>query len=153
MNVELGYVGNKSNNLMNNDIANFNAVPLGAMPTTERQRERVPAASAYGDLNVFRHSAYANYHGLQALLSRQRGNFNFTAPTRSPRRLASAATSGSAGLGVHRARQGATTTGVLGTDRTHVATGSFSWLLKEFKDNRPSTPSSAAGSSPASRAT
>ena len=31
MNVELGYVGNKNENLLNNGIANINAVPLGAM--------------------------------------------------------------------------------------------------------------------------
>ena len=81
MNVELGYVGNSQKNLLNNDIANLNAIPLGALPndsiTVDENAYR--PLLAYGDLQVYRHSAYANYHGLQALLSRQRGSFNFTA--------------------------------------------------------------------------
>ncbi len=56
MNVELGYVGSKNENLLNEGIANINAVPLGAMindpdgnagrctgPIGLRRPERVPA--------------------------------------------------------------------------------------------------------------
>ena len=49
MNVELGYVGNKSENLLNNGIANINAVPLGAMlndPNGNQQAYR--PLQAYG---------------------------------------------------------------------------------------------------------
>src|SRR6185295_12349732 len=68
MSLEAGYVGNTSRQLLNNDVANYNAVrPDGTRPLSQ-----------FGDLSVFRHSMYQNYHGLQALLARQRGNLNFT---------------------------------------------------------------------------
>ena len=80
MNIELGYVGNKQNDQDNNNIANINAVPLGRHerhdPDGAQQRPTV--RSAYPDLNVCRHTMFSNYHGLQALLARQRGSFNFT---------------------------------------------------------------------------
>ena len=79
MNIEVGYVGNSSKNLMNFDVANYNAVPLNAMlgdPNGNGQAYR--PLPEFGDLNVYRHSSYQNYHGLQTLLARQRGNFNFT---------------------------------------------------------------------------
>ncbi len=69
---------------------------------------------------------YANYHGLQALLSRQRGNFNFTA-----------AYTFSKVLGIRTGDPNGSRTGseyiwdvrehnygVMGQDRTHVATAS-----------------------------
>ncbi len=136
-NIELGYVGNKNQNLLNNGIANYNAVPLGAMindPGGNQQSYR--PLQAYGDLNVYQHDAYANYHSLQALLSRQRGNFNFTASY-----------TFSKALGVRTNEVGQSWGseyivpiqgfyyGVLGSDRTHVASVAFSWLLHEFKDN------------------
>ena len=79
MNLEIGYVGNKSSHLMNNGVANYNAVPLGAMlndPTGNNDAYR--PLSAYGNLNVYQHSVFQNYHGLQTLLARQRGDFNYT---------------------------------------------------------------------------
>ena len=80
MNVELGYVGSRNENLLNEGIANVNAIPLGAMINDPGGNEQLYRPyQAYGDLNVYRHDAYTNYHALQALLSRQRGNFNFTA--------------------------------------------------------------------------
>jgi hypothetical protein len=138
MNVELGYVGSHNENLLNEGIANINAVPLGAMsndPSGDQQAYR--PFSAYGDLNVFRHDAYTNYHALQALLSRQRGNFNFTASY-----------TFSKVLGIRTSQNGNSWGseyivnpddfyyGVQGSDRTHVASVAFSWLLKEFKDNK-----------------
>jgi len=138
MNVELGYVGSKNKYLLNEGIANINAVPLGAMssdPGGDQQAYR--PYQAYGDLNVFRHNAYTNYHALQALLSRQRGNFNFTA-----------AYTFSKVLGIRTSQNGNSWGseyivdpdefyyGIQGSDRTHVASLAFSWLLKEFKDNK-----------------
>ena len=138
MNVELGYVGNKNKYLLNEGIANINAVPLGAMTSNpDGNQDLYRPYSAYGDLNVFRHNAYANYHSLQALLSRQRGNFNFTASY-----------TFSKSLGVRTSQNGQSWGseyivpmdqyyyGVQGSDRTHVGSVSFSWLLKEFKDNK-----------------
>ena len=139
MNVELGYVGNSQKNLLNNDIANLNAIPLGALPndsiTVDENAYR--PLQAYGDLQVYRHSAYANYHGLQALLSRQRGNFNFTAAYTFSKLLGirSGVGGGQGGTSEYLLPQRNYSYGILGTDRTHVATVSFSWLLKEFKDN------------------
>ncbi|HXK08941.1 MAG TPA: carboxypeptidase regulatory-like domain-containing protein [Vicinamibacteria bacterium] len=135
MNVELGYVGNKNDNLLNNGIANYNAVPLGAMlsnPSGNQQLYR--PLQAYGDLNVYQHDAYSNYHSLQALLSRQRGSFNYTLSY-----------TFSKSLGIRTSEVGNSWGseyivplrsyyyGVSGQDRTHVASASFSWLLKEFK--------------------
>ena len=141
MNVELGYVGNKNTNLLNNSMANYNPIPVGAMyndlDTSHSQQYR--PLQAYGDLNVFRHNMYSNYHSLQTLLSRQRGSFNFTA-----------AYTFSKLLGVRTGEVGPNSGqpseylldprqysyGLLGQDRTHVASLAFSWLLKEFPDNK-----------------
>jgi hypothetical protein len=138
MNVELGYVGNKSKYLANNGINDINAIPLGAMlndPNGDQQSYR--PLPAYGnDLFVFSHNTYSNYHALQALLSRQRGSFNFTGSY-----------TFSKSLGVRTSETGNSWGsqyivpiegfyyGVSGQDRTHVASVSFSWLLKEWKDN------------------
>ena len=79
-NIEVGYVGNKQDNIVNTDIADLNAVPLYAMLDNPNGNENLyRPLQAYGDLQVYRHSSYSNYHALQTLLSRQRGNFNFTA--------------------------------------------------------------------------
>jgi hypothetical protein len=145
MNIEVGYAGNKQDDLRNANVANYNPVPLGAMindPTGDPNKYRL--LPNYGDLTVYRHSLYANYHGLQALLSRQRGRFNFTL-----------AYTFSKGLGIRAGDntgpgavseylkdakgnpvdQRSFNYGVLGTDRTHVATASYSWQLGEFKNN------------------
>ena len=91
---------------------------------------------AYGDLNVYLHDTYANYHGLQALLSRQRGNFNFTASY-----------TFSKFLGVRTSEIGNSwgseyivpVQGALlrrhGSGPHARGERSFSWLLHEFKDN------------------
>jgi hypothetical protein len=138
MNVELGYVGSKNKDLLNEGIANINAVPLGAMTNDpDGNQDAYRPLSAYSDLNVFRHDMYTNYHALQALLSRQRGNFNFTASY-----------TFSKVLGIRTSQNGQSWGseyivdpkqfyyGVQGSDRTHVASLAFSWLLKEFKDNK-----------------
>lgn len=138
MNLELGYVGNKSDHLMNFDLSNYNAVPLGAMlndPGGDSNAYR--PLPQYGDLNVFRHSMYQNYHGLQALLSRQRGLFSFTGSY-----------TFSKTLGIRSGDPGGSRTGseyildprqynygVLGTDRTHVASAAYSWLLPPMSGN------------------
>ena len=138
MNVEVGYVGNKSNYLMNFDLSNYNAVPLGAMlnnPTGDPNSYR--PLPQYGDLNVFRHTMFQNYHGLQALLSRQRGVFSFTG-----------AYTFSKALGIRSGDPGSSRTGseyildprqynygVLGNDRTHVASAAYTWLLPPIGGN------------------
>jgi hypothetical protein len=138
MNIEFGYVGNTSRNQMNFDLSNFNAVPLGAMlgdPNGDPNRYR--PLPQYGDLNVFRHSMHQNYHGVQALLSRQRGRFSFTG-----------AYTFSKALGIRSGDPNGSRTGseyildprefnygVLGNDRTHVASTSYSWLLPEIEGN------------------
>jgi hypothetical protein len=134
LSLELGYVGNRSDELANGDLANRNAVPLGAMhddPWGDPQHYR--PFPAYGYLGVLRHSLFRNYNGLQALLARQRGSFNFTL-----------AYTFSKALGIHRADGGPEPGseyvlsplrdylyGPLLMDRTHVATSSFTWLLPE----------------------
>ena len=53
MNLEAGYVGNTSKDLINAGAANYNAVPLGG---GERPLPQ------YGDFQIYRHSSYQNYH-------------------------------------------------------------------------------------------
>jgi hypothetical protein len=139
MNVELGYVGNKTDALLNNGIANINAVPLGAMINDpDGNQDLYRPYSAYGDLNVYRHSAYSNYHSLQTLLSRQRGNFNFTVSYTFSKALGmrTSENSGQTWGSEYIVPARGFYYGVMPSDRTHVASAAFSWLLKEFKDNK-----------------
>lgn len=128
MNLEAGYVGNKSNYQVNAGAANYNAVPFGG---GERPLPQ------YGDFQIFRHSSYQNYHGLQALLSRQRGHFNFTLAYTFSKALGiltgGLVTQGNAAVSEYQFDQRQSIYGVLGTDRTHVATLAYSWLLPEPK--------------------
>jgi hypothetical protein len=121
MSAEVGYVGNTSRDLMNFDVANYNAVRTdGTRPLSQ-----------LGDLNVFRHSMSQNYHGLQAMLARQRGAFNYTLAYTFSKNLGFRSSSGGAQAseylfpGTYRN----VAYGVLSTDRTHVATTSYSWNL------------------------
>jgi hypothetical protein len=139
MNVEVGYVGNRQDDLVNTDLANLNAVPLYSMLDNPNASDRLyRPLSAYGNLNVYRHSLYSNYHALQTLLSRQRGNFNFTAAYTFSKLLGirGGSTGGQSGISEYMLDPSTYSYGVLGSDRTHVATVSFSWMLKEYKDNK-----------------
>jgi Carboxypeptidase regulatory-like domain len=139
MNIELGYVGNKQENLRNESAANLNAVPAGAMlndPNGNSQLYR-PLPN-YGDLQVYRHSLYSNYHSFQTLLSRQRGRFNFTASYTFSKSLGvwgNLQGNGNSGLSEYQFDPRQYSYGILPNDRTHVASGAYSWLLPEFKDN------------------
>ncbi len=81
MNIELGYVGNKQQE----------PDELRRRRTTTRCRSEAMVNDPTGNTNAYRPlpdygdlqrasgtASYQNYHGLQALLARQRGNFNFT---------------------------------------------------------------------------
>jgi len=121
MNAEVGYVGNSSKDLINFNIANYNSIRAdGTRPLPQ-----------YGNLNVFRHSAYQNYHGLQTLIARQRGDFNFTLAYTFSKAL---------GIRVDGQDQNQNSEyvltpyrdfnyGILNYDRTHVATLAYSWLI------------------------
>jgi hypothetical protein len=135
MMVELGYVGSKSDHLLNDGINNFNSVPFGAMlsnPNGDPNPYR--PLSAYGDLPVTRHAHYQNYNALQTLLSRQGQRFSFTS-----------AYTWSKALGIRGGGQGSTTQppgdirdsayGVLGYDRRHVLNIGYSWLLPDVDGN------------------
>jgi hypothetical protein len=145
MNLELGYVGNSQKDLRNEGVANYNAVPLGAMvnnPTGDPNQYRL--LPNYGDLTVFRHSVYSNYNGLQSLLSRQRGRFNFTLAYTFSKSLGIRATGAVnntfGGVSEYLKDTAGNTVdqrlynyGVSGSDRTHVATASYSWQLGNLK--------------------
>ena len=131
-NLEIGYVGSDSDHQMNWGLSEYNPVPLGAMlddPYGNSDAYRL--LPNYGSLQILRHSSYLNYHALQALLSRQRGRFNFTAAYTFSKNL------GLKGDDANGYRANASeymfdpreyNYGVLGTDRTHVA--SLSWSLQ-----------------------
>ena len=128
VNLEASYVGNKSTNQVNAGAANYNAVPFGG---GERPLPQ------YGDFNIFRHSSYQNYHALQTLFSRQRGRFNFTFAYTFSKALGiltgGLVTQGNVAVSEYQFDQRRTIYGVLGTDRTHVATLSYSWLLPDVE--------------------
>ena len=138
MNVEVGYVGNRQEELLNSGISNYNAVPLYAMLDNPNANENLyRPLRAYGDLQVYRHGLYSNYHALQGLLSRQRGNFNFTAAYTFSKLLGIRGSDNTqAGISEYLLPPREYSYGIYGSDRTHTATASFSWLLKEFKDNK-----------------
>jgi hypothetical protein len=130
--LEIGYVGSKSDHQLNSGLNEYNPVPLGAMlndPYGDPNAYRL--MPNYGSLQIYRHSAYQNYNALQALLSRQRGRFNFTAAYTFSKNL------GLKGADFNGYRANASeymfdpreyNYGPLGSDRTHVA--SLSWNLR-----------------------
>jgi Carboxypeptidase regulatory-like domain len=143
MNLEIGYVGNSQKDLRNEGVANYNPVPIGAMindPNGDPNAYRL--LPNYGDLTVFRHSLYSNYHGIQSLLSRQRGKFNFTLAYTFSKSLgirAAGSTANSVGSEYLRDTSGnlvdfrSFNYGVSSLDRSHVLTASYSWQLGNLK--------------------
>ncbi len=135
MNLELGYVGNSQLDQIAFNGSNANAIPLGSMlgnPGGDQGQYR-PFPSYGSTLNVYQHSLDAQYHGLQALLARQRGNFNYTLAYTFSKVLGFNAIEG-AGPGLSQYNHTPYRNynyGVLQYDRTHVASASFSWLLPE----------------------
>jgi hypothetical protein len=140
MMAEMSYVGNHQSNQLNGGLANINAVPeyygLQVDPTGGTNPDSLRPLNQYSDLSVFRHNMYANYHGLQTFVSRQRGKFNFTAAYTFSKIL---------GIRGNDPNNGAFGSeyiwdvrthnyGVLGQDRTHVASASMSWMLPDLKD-------------------
>ncbi len=129
--LEASYVGNKSQYLMNRDSANINLVPLGAMlrdPNGNPDDYR--PYKLYQAINYYRHDQFQNYNGLQLLLNRQKGRYNF---------LSSYTFSKT--LGIRGGQQGARADsldirkhnyGILQYDRTHVFSVSYSILLPDF---------------------
>ena len=135
MTLEVGYVGSKSDRLLNDGLNNFNVVPFGAMlndPGGDPNLYR--PLRQYGDLPVTRHTHYQNYNALQTLLSRQGSRFSFTT-----------AYTWSKALGIRGGGQGAVTQppgdirefayGVLRYDRRHVLNVGYSWLLPDIARN------------------
>jgi hypothetical protein len=134
--LEIGYVGSKSDHQMNWGLSEYNPVPLGAMLDPTGSVAAYRPLSNYGSLQIYRHSAWQNYHALQALASRQRGRFNFTAAYSFSKSL------GLKGADWNGYRANASeyafdpreyNYGVLGTDRTHVASLSWSLQLPDVK--------------------
>jgi hypothetical protein len=137
MNLELGYVGNHQQDQINWESANINAIPLGAMidnPGGDQSLYR-PFPQYGSSFLINRHNMTATYHGLQALLARQRGSFNYTVAYTFSKVLGYKAIEGG---GPTLSEYNHTpyrdyNYGVLQYDRTHVASSSFSWLLPEPK--------------------
>ena len=135
MMIEAGYVGSKSDRLLNDGLSNINIIPFGAMindPNGDQNSYR--PLRQYGDVPVSRHTHYQNYNALQALLSRQGSRFSYTA-----------AYTYSKALGIRGGGQGQTTQppgdirdsayGVLGYDRRNVLNVGYSWLLPDIEGN------------------
>lgn len=77
--LEVSYVGNKSDNLINSGYQNINRVPVGAMlndPGGDTNAYRV--LKNFQDLNVPSHSSYSNYNSLQVFGTKQAGWSNYT---------------------------------------------------------------------------
>jgi hypothetical protein len=134
LSVEAGYVGSRSDDLYNYRVADFNAVPFGAMldnPYDPNQDSYRPLPH-YSHLYVYRHSLWRNYNSFQALLSRQRGSFNFTLAYTFSKNLGVRGEDFREALASEYVLDPRTHNyGIVASDRTHVATLSWSWLLPE----------------------
>ncbi len=132
MTIEAGYVGSKSDRLLNDGINNLNNVPLGAMindPTGDPNNYRpLPGVRRPSDSQ---HTHYQNYNALQMLLSRSSSKFSYTASYTWSKALGI--------LGGGAGGQGNTTQpagdirdsayGVLGYDSAHVLNIGYSYLF------------------------
>jgi Carboxypeptidase regulatory-like domain len=151
MQLEISYVGNKADDLINLNKQNINPVPLGTRYTPEElNRAESGEANAVDDpkrilnrqfgfnyqaINIIGHNTYSNYNGLQALLSRQVGRANFTVAYTFSKNL------GIRGAGQDVQGQGAENTalfglrernyGTLATDRTHVLAVAYNFFLPD----------------------
>jgi hypothetical protein len=137
--LEIGYVGSRSDHLMNSNTAQYNPVPLGAMLDDPNGNiDDYRPMPNYGNLQVFRHSAYQNYHALQALLTRQRGRLTFTAAYTFSKNLGTRGGDGNgyvANDSEYMLDPRQYNYGVLGTDRTHVATLAWNLQLPDVNKN------------------
>jgi hypothetical protein len=154
MQLELSYVGNKADDLINLNKQNINPVPLGTK-YTEAELDGVENGSlsvqvvddpkrilnkqygfSYQAINMLDHTTYSNYNSLQALLSRQVGRANFTVAYTFSKNL------GIRGAGQDVVGQGAENTalfglrdrnyGTLATDRTHVLAVAYNFFLPDI---------------------
>jgi hypothetical protein len=127
---ELAYVGNESNDLLNNGIANINLVPRGTLlnnPDADVNAFR-PRRN-YQNINFLTHNFYQNYHALQTTLAKQTGNFNYTL-----------AYTWSKAMGIRGSGQGQVTDqldfrnnyGPLAYDRTHIFSATYVYTLPKL---------------------
>ncbi len=150
--LELSYVGNKADDLINLNKQNVNPVPLGT-PYTADELRRAESGEAnavddpkrilnkqygfnYQAINLLDHTTYSNYNSLQALLSRQVGRANFTVAYTFSKNL------GIRGAGQDVQGQGAENTalfglrernyGTLATDRTHVLAVAYNFFMPDI---------------------
>ena len=81
MTIEAGYVGSKSDRLLNDGLNNLNIVPLRRddQRPDRRSEHLSPATGSTADLPVSQHTHYQNYNALQMLLSRASSKFSYTA--------------------------------------------------------------------------
>jgi hypothetical protein len=78
--VEAGYVGSKSDHLLNDGINNLNVIPLGTMINDPTGIRTTIVRREFGsNLPVTQHTHYQNYNALQVLLSRASSKFSYTA--------------------------------------------------------------------------
>ena len=142
MNVELGYVGNKNEQpASTTGIANYNAVPLGAMlndPNSGNEQQYRPLP-AYGrpqrvpPQRVHELPLAADAPEPAARELQLHGGLHVLEEPRHPDERRPGSSWGSEYIVDPRRVQ---LRHPAATDRTHVASLSFSWLLKEFKDNK-----------------
>jgi Carboxypeptidase regulatory-like domain len=133
MTLEMGYVGSKSDRLLNSGLNNINTVPFGAMlATPDADPNQFRPLRQYGDLPVSRHRHYQNYNAFQSLLSRASSRFAYTVSY-----------TWSKALGIRGDAQGRVTQppgdirdfayGILGYDRAHVLNVGYSYLLPDLE--------------------
>ena len=133
--VETGYVGSKSDRLRNDGIANINVIPAGAMlgnpggnPNDFRPYPQ------YNELRWVQHNLYSNYHSWQTLVSRQTGRFSFTGAYTFSKALGIRAGGGRTGRQINPPTLDQLrdfTYGTLGSDRRHLLSLAYSWLLPD----------------------
>lgn len=137
MTLETAYVGNRSENLLNNGFQNINVIPFGTIPFDQANDPSLNTSlfrpfRGYGSINVVRHTSYSNYNGWQTLLSRQRGDTGFTFSYTFSKALG---LRGNSGPAADNLNPRGNSYGVLGLDRTHVFNAAYYVQLPNIAQN------------------
>jgi hypothetical protein len=135
---EIAYVGNKSDNLLNNGLGNFDVIPYGTLlkypDPNNVDVDSLRKYQNYQGITLRQHNVYQNYNGLQTSWNRQSGRSVFTVNY-----------TWSKALGIRGGGQGNTANqidvrqnyGPLAYDRSHIFNAAYSYDFPQwFKGNK-----------------
>ncbi len=136
--LEVAYVGNQSNDMLNTTAGagnNINAIPYGALwsvanPTDTGQQNASRPYKVYGDLSIVNHNLYQNFNALQMTWIRSKGRYNINA------NYTFGKTMGILNSGLGDQFNLANNYGVAAQNRTHIFNVAYSIELGNFTKNK-----------------